>query len=152
LWKSPFGTVIVLSVMERKLSQKEREEPATKGFLEDYLEYTLKKKGHVTQKFLIEHGYVTQEYLEDVLENREFLTKDFLESKNYVVNEHIKRKYVTKIYSQDMFETLQLKMNEDFKHHINSLVEMIREENHIIVEILLGRIERVERYVGMEPI
>jgi len=45
LWKSQFLIVLCLEVMKKKLSQKERSEVVSKGFLEDYLE----SKNYVTK-------------------------------------------------------------------------------------------------------
>ncbi len=130
--------------MHKKLSQKEREEPVTKGFFEDHLEYMLNKQGYVTEEFLIGHGYITQIYFDEVLESKKYITKDFLESKNYVASEHIEKKnYTTKEYSHDMFDYYQ----SDMKHHIDSLVERQHDFFRGIIETLEGRFERNETHL-----
>jgi len=60
--------VIVLCVMKKELSQKEREEVVTKGFLVDYLD---KKE------------YITRPVLEEILEKKlePYVTKDYLDKR-----------------------------------------------------------------------
>ena len=48
--------------MKKKLSQKERKEPVTKGFLADYLK---------------EQQYITRPVLEEILDSKNYVTKDW---------------------------------------------------------------------------
>ena len=98
--------------MKKKLSQKERNEPVTKGFLADYLD---KKE------------YITRPVLEEILESKNYVTKD---------------------WAQGMFETIL----SEFRTQTGALIESFRHENRLVIESLESRIERVERYVGLEPL
>ncbi len=109
--------------MKKKLSQKERNESVTKGFLEDYKDFLERKK------------YVTESSLKKTLENKDYVTKDFLK----------KQDYVTKDWATEMYQ----KITEEFARHTNALVEMIRHENRLIIEALEHRIERIENYIGL---
>jgi hypothetical protein len=144
--------------MERKLSQKEQKEPVNKGYLHNTLENILESKNYVTKDYF-------HNTLEDVLESKNYVTKDYfhntleniLESKNYVTKDYLKSQdYVTKDWALDMFETFQKSIENnlraDFQRHTNALMEMIRHENRIIVESIMSRVERVERFVGLDSV
>ena len=64
--------------MKKKLSQKEREEVVTKGFLSDYLD----SKNYITKDYLDSKNYITKDYLEDYLDMR--FKKQTLEFKQYL--------------------------------------------------------------------
>jgi len=98
--------------MKKKLSQKERNEVVTKGFL-------------------IDNNFVTESRLEEILDSKNYVTKD---------------------WAQEMFETFQKIIREDFAQQTGALIEAFRHENRLVVEALESRIERVERYVGLSPI
>lgn len=84
---------------------------------------------------------VTKGFLADFLADNEYITRtsleEILDSKNYA----------TKEYVFDMFTSFRKLINEDFGHHTQSLIEMIRHENRLIVESIMSRVERVERFV-----
>ena len=110
--------------MKKKLSQKERGEVVTKGFLEDYLDKTLESKNYVTK---------------DYLESKNFVTKEYLDQQNFV----------TKDWALDMFETFEKRIVEEFRNHTGALMEFHTHQNQLIVDALISRIERIERHVGL---
>lgn len=57
--------------MKKKLSQKERGEVVTKGFLEDYLDKTLESKNYVTKDYLTQQNFVTKDWALDMSETFE---------------------------------------------------------------------------------
>ncbi len=87
---------------------------------------------------------VTKGFLVGYLSEQEYVTRislqEILESKNYA----------TKEYVYDMFVMFRKLINEDFAHHTNALVEMIQHQHRGVTESIIGRIERIERHVGLE--
>lgn len=112
----------------KKVSQKEREEVATKGFLQD--------QDFVTKEFLQEQNFVTK----DFLQQQNFVTKDFLQEQNFVTKDFLLDSlgaYATKDY-------LDIRLKEqttDFKQYLDSLMEHQMHQ----LETLMEQMD--ERYV-----
>lgn len=127
MWKSQFLIVLLLRVMSSQLSVQEYNEPVTKGFLVGYLS---------------EQEYVTRKSLEEILESKNYATKE---------------------YVHDMFVMFRTLINEDFseqlrlqgiqnRQYLQALMEYSEEKFQIYAEKIDMKIERIERYLGMEPI
>jgi hypothetical protein len=127
LWKSGFLKCAKMYVMQKKLSPKERKEPVTKGFLEDYENY-LKNK-----------HYVTETRLEEILDSKNYVTKDYL------------------FEAFDIFEQkMDIKMDEKFEKyqkeyfaHLQSMMEDYHGRMYNLIELFNARFERIERFVGL---
>lgn len=113
--------------MSSQLSVQEYNEPVTKGFLVGYLS---------------EQEYVTRKSLEEILESKNYATKE---------------------YVHDMFVMFRTLINEDFseqlrlqgiqnRQYLQALMEYSEEKFQIYAEKIDMKIERIERYLGMEPI
>jgi hypothetical protein len=99
--------MIGLSVMKKKLSQKERNETVTKGFLVDYLE---------------KQEYITRPVLEEILESKNYVTKDWAQD----MFETLLRE----------FQNHTSALAESFRHENSLIIEALthrieRIENHI---------------------
>jgi hypothetical protein len=130
--------------MKKKLSQKERGEVVTKGFLKDYLD----SKNYITKDYLDSKNYITKDYLDsknyitkDYLDSKNYITKDYLDSKDYITREYLEGKdYATRSHVDSIFDYYQ----SDMKHHIDSLIERQHDYFRAIIETLEGRFERNE--------
>ena len=85
--------------MKRKLSQKERGEVVTKGFLEDYID---------------SKDFVTKDYLDQVLESKNYVTKNYL---HQTLEETFSK------YRQENRRHLEALM-EDYHQRVYPLVEL----------------------------
>jgi hypothetical protein len=82
--------------MKKKLSQKEREETVTKGFLSDCLEDT------VTKGFLSDclKDYVTKDYLTETINNAmEKQAKDFYQHMDALMEHHM---HMLQVFMENM--------------------------------------------------
>jgi hypothetical protein len=89
------------------------------------------RKEAVTKGFLEDVGYITEQRLEEILESKNYVTKD---------------------WAQDMFETFQKSITDEFSRQTGALIEAFRHENRLVIESLESRIERIERFAGLSQI
>lgn len=103
--------------MSEKLSQKQRGEIVTKGYLHDLLD---------------EKDYVTKEYLNNLLESKNYVTKEFLmgEFKTTFRNE-------LEIFVEDSFKRHVNALMEDDRDTVMTLIEVFQNRFEII-EAKLG--------------
>ena len=69
-------------------------------------------------------------------EQQELVTKGFLEQR-------------LESFKTELKTELKVELEESFVRHTNSLMEFAHHENQLVIEALISRIERVERYVGL---
>ncbi len=108
-----------------KLSQKERDEVVTKG------------------------------YLEDVLDQRNFVNKDYfhntlnlvLESKNYSTNDRLDMVIEEVASIKTQLSQMQIELGEDNRRHMSALMEDNRHQISLLIEAFEARFERIERKV-----
>lgn len=108
---------------KRKLSQKERNEPVTKGFL-------------------VDNEYVTRSSLEEILDSKNYATKDYI----YEMLESFEKKI------QISFDQKINEIQRDNRQHLETILEYMDQKLDIFLEKVDARIERVERYLGLSSL
>lgn len=118
-------------MQKKKLTQKERNEDVTKGYLED-------------------QGYATKEYVHDSFE----VMDARMESRFEVIDQKfdaVDRKFDAIDRRFDALDQkLELFREESYRHMV-SLMEDNRHQIRILMEGNNMRFERIERHVGLEP-
>lgn len=130
----------------KKLTQKEREQAVTKGFLEDCLE----SKEFVTQGFLTDYldskEYVTKDFLVDYLDSREYVTKGFL------VDYLDSREYVTKNFLVDYLDSKDYATKTDAEQiasrYANLVIEEMTSRIKAIIQDLKSSIMTQEQWLS----